>query len=183
VVPGVPGGTGLARQGAKQVVKHGDKVAEAARTGNKAADAASDAKKVGEGVAELSASQKTGNNVVESARDIRKARDKSVNPNPPEALPTDRPVGKSPSQNAAKDADVERMQAEGYEDIRVNQQQVNAQGERVGVNRPDLQGTNPATGRREYVEYDRTSSNRGPEHERRIRANDPEGDIEQKTVD
>jgi hypothetical protein len=68
------------------------------------------------------------------------------------------------------------MQGVGYTDIRVNQQQVNAAGERVGVNRPDVQGTNPQ-GVREYVEYDTSKSHRAAGHESRIMANDPNGEV------
>ena len=103
-------------------------------------------------------------------------QDIRVNPNPPPALPTNRPIGNSPTQNAAAQAQVAKWQAEGYTDIRVNQQQVNAQGQRVGINRPDLQGTSP-TGQREYIEYDTPSSTRGPGHKARIEANDPAGSV------
>jgi hypothetical protein len=68
------------------------------------------------------------------------------------------------------------MQAGQYKDIRVDQQQVNAAGQRVGINRPDVQGTHPA-GEREYVEIDPQSSARGPLHEQRILANDPGGKV------
>lgn len=74
-----------------------------------------------------------------------------------------------------------RAAAQGARDIRVNQQQVNAAGERVGANRPDLQYT--LNDERYYVEYDRLSSNRGPAHEARIRANDPNGEVRLETVD
>jgi hypothetical protein len=58
-------------------------------------------------------------------------------------------------------------------DFCVNQQQVNTAGERVGINRPDLQYN--LNGRRYYVEYETQGSTRGPGHIRRIRANDPDG--------
>lgn len=61
-------------------------------------------------------------------------------------------------------------------DVRVSQQQVNANGEGVGVNRPDLQYTD-ANGKRVYVEYDTSSSNRGPRHQTRIEANDSNGKV------
>jgi hypothetical protein len=64
---------------------------------------------------------------------------------------------------------IEKWQNEGYTDIRVNQQRNNAAGKRVGINRPDLQGTSPA-GQREHIEWDRSTSTRRKEHESRILA-------------
>lgn len=113
----------------------------------------------------------------------RLPQDVNVNPEAPAPLPTTRPIGKSPTQNAAAQAQVREWQAKGYEDIRVDQQQVNAAGERVGVNRPDLQGTNPVTGQREYVEYETSQSDRGPGHEARTLANDPAGKSSVRVVD
>lgn len=113
-----------------------------------------------------------------SADDIaRLPQDVNVNPRAPRALPTDRSIGRSPSQNRALQEQIADWRRKGYTDIRVNQHQVNARGERVGINRPDLQGTNPQ-GRREYVEYETSKSTRGPGHERRIRANDPHGTVD-----
>ncbi|MDO4898247.1 MAG: hypothetical protein Q3965_02960, partial [Rothia sp. (in: high G+C Gram-positive bacteria)] len=67
-------------------------------------------------------------------------------------------------------------------DIRIDQQQVNAAGQRVGINRPDLQYT--LEGKRYYIEYDRSSSGRGPHHAARIKANDSDyGGIELITLD
>jgi hypothetical protein len=77
---------------------------------------------------------------------------------------------------------VAAAQAAGATDIRVNQQQVNAAGERVGVNRPDLQYTD-ANGQRVYTEYDTSTSGRGPGPESRIEANDPNGTVILKTQD
>lgn len=74
------------------------------------------------------------------------------------------------------------MQEQGFSDIRVDQQQVDATGVRVGVNRPDLQGTSP-DGVRIYIEYDRTSSTRGPGHRARILANDPNGVVIERQFD
>jgi hypothetical protein len=48
---------------------------------------------------------------------------------------------------------------------------VNALGERVGINRPDLQYT--LNGRRYYYEYEGPGNPRGAAHEARLRANDP----------
>lgn len=55
----------------------------------------------------------------------------------------------------------------------MNQQQVNALSERVGINRPNLQFT--LNGRRYYVEYEGMANARGAAHEARILANDPSG--------
>jgi RHS repeat-associated protein len=59
------------------------------------------------------------------------------------------------------------------EDVRVNQEEVNAQGVRVGQNRPDLQFT--WNGQRYYVELDTPGSPRGGPHAEKICANDPAG--------
>ena len=107
----------------------------------------------------------------------RLPQDLRVSSTPPAALPTDRPIGLSPTQNAAAQSRIRELEAQGYTDIRVNQQQVNALGQRCGVCRPDIQATSP-TGQRAYFELDRTTSNRGPVHERRLRANDPDGTVE-----
>ncbi|HEY4269267.1 MAG TPA: hypothetical protein VGM94_13860 [Galbitalea sp.] len=66
------------------------------------------------------------------------------------------------------------------EDAGVIQQQVNAAGVRVGINRPDLQYT--LNGKRYHVEYDTDKSDRGLAHEARIVANDPHGVVELKRV-
>lgn len=91
-------------------------------------------------------------------------------------------MGQSPTQNAEVQADIAQAQAEGASDIRMNQQQVDAAGNRVGTNRPDLQYTD-ANGNRVYVEYDTTSSTRAAGHEVRTMANDPNGTVILKTVD
>ncbi len=117
------------------------------------------------------------------AQNQRLPQDKNVNPTPPPAKATDRPVGKSKTQNEVAQKDVERMKKEQYDDIRVNQQQIDATGQRVGTNRPDVQGTNPNTKQREYIEYDRSTSKRGPQHRDRIESNDPKGCVTCKTAD
>jgi hypothetical protein len=78
-------------------------------------------------------------------------------------------------------ADMAAAEAAGGTDFRVNQQQVNAQDQRVGINRPDLQYTD-ASGQRVYVEYETTSSTRGPAHEARLKANDPSGKVDIEVV-
>lgn len=117
-----------------------------------------------------------------TAPGARLSQDAAVSPIPPAAKsPVGRTVGNSAAQNAEVAQDVANMQAQGYTDIRVNQQQVNAAGQRVGINRPDLQGTSP-TGQRVYVEYDTPTSGRGAGHEARIRANDPSATVILKTI-
>jgi hypothetical protein len=94
----------------------------------------------------------------------------------PAALPTWRPISLSASQNARKDEIVSDLQSQGYTNIRVNQAQVNAAGERVGINRPDIQATAP-DGTRHYYELDTASSDRGPSHMLRILSNDDSGEV------
>jgi RHS repeat-associated protein len=113
----------------------------------------------------------------------RLAADANVDPTPPAAISTGRPIGSSPTQNRAAQNLVDQMKAQGYRDIRVNQQQVSANGRRVGINRPDVQGTNPVTGKREYHEFDTTESRRAIDHYDRIKANDPDGDVHLHQVD
>jgi len=101
-------------------------------------------------------------------------------PNPPNANEGNGTIGTNPNQAAALQRDIEQARSEGATDIRVNQEQVNAQGERVGQNRPDLQYTD-SNGIRHYVEYDQDPSS-GAAHAQRITANDPAGVVETKTV-
>jgi hypothetical protein len=95
---------------------------------------------------------------------------------PPLALSALRPVSRSATQNTRKDQIVRELQAQGYTDIRVDQQQVNAAGELVGINRPDIQATSP-DGIRHYYELDTTSSRRGPSHMVRTLSNDDLGEV------
>jgi hypothetical protein len=67
------------------------------------------------------------------------------------------------------------LRRKGASDFRVNQQQVDINGVRVGTNRPDLQYT--LNGRRYYEEFDIPSSTRGPAHELRILSNDPNSTV------
>lgn len=78
-----------------------------------------------------------------------------------------------PTQNAHVQSRIAALQQQGATDFRVNQQQVNAAGTRVGVNRPDLQYARG--GQRYYEEFDVPNSTRGPDHRDRILANDPSG--------
>jgi RHS repeat-associated protein len=111
----------------------------------------------------------------------RLPQDARVNRKRPDPLPTGRPIGTSPQQNSQCQADAAAMKDGGYTDIRVNQQQIDGTGERAGINRPDLQGTNPQN-QRVCVEYDRPSSNRGPAHEQRILDNDPNAIVILKVI-
>ena len=95
------------------------------------------------------------------------------NPDPPPALDTNRPVSQSTTQNQWAQDRIRTLNQQGVEELRVNQQQVNAQGQRVGINRPDLQYTGE-DGVRVCEEVDTSSSTRGPGHADRILANDPD---------
>ena len=79
--------------------------------------------------------------------------------------------------------DVTYLRLVNAENIRINQQQVNSQSCRVGICRPDVQATLPDSKRRIYVEYDRTSSNRGAGHASRLLSNDPDAIVILKTSD
>jgi hypothetical protein len=80
-------------------------------------------------------------------------------------------IGGSKTQNADVNKWVKILKNLGADDIRVNQEQVNGQGIRVGQNRPDLQFT--LGDKRFYIEWDTSSSSRGVAHAMRILANDP----------
>jgi hypothetical protein len=107
----------------------------------------------------------------------RLRQDITVKPDVPDLRPTDRPISPSPRQNAQLQRDIEYVKNElGARNIRVNQQQLTVKdGQRVGINRPDLQFD--YNGRRYYVEYDSPASGRGPGHQERLIANDPEADV------
>jgi hypothetical protein len=107
----------------------------------------------------------------------RLRQDLTVKPKVPDLRKTDRPISPSPRQNAQLQRDIEYVEKElGAENIRVNQQQVKFKnGQRVGTNRPDLQFD--YDGRRYHVEYDSPTSGRGPAHQSRLTANDPEAII------
>jgi hypothetical protein len=117
-----------------------------------------------------------------SAVGPRNSGDVSVNSNAPDpkAL-AGRRVGNTRSQNTDAQAAATKLDAAGATDIRINQQQVDIHGNRVGRNRPDLQFT--LDGKRYYVEYDRTTSNRALDHWRRILSNDPNGNVILLTMD
>ena len=89
----------------------------------------------------------------------------------------------SKEQNQIMQDDVAYLRSMGAEDIRINQQQVNNQMCRVGICRPDVQATLPNSNKRIYIEYDRTSSNRGAGHASRALSNDPDAIVILRTVD
>ena len=111
-----------------------------------------------------------------SALPGRTARDLAIDGTAPRALSTRRPIGKDPYQNRLAQRDIAAAELEGATNVRVNQQQVTATGERVGVNRPDVQYTD-ATGRRIYVEYDIAPAERAVPHALRLLANDSAGKV------
>ncbi|HZI07480.1 MAG TPA: hypothetical protein VEZ71_25915, partial [Archangium sp.] len=77
--------------------------------------------------------------------------------------------------NAQMQADIRYLRNLGARNIRVNQQQLIVRdGQRVGINRPDLQFD--YNGRRYHVEYDTPTSGRGPGHRSRITSNDPDAE-------
>lgn len=99
----------------------------------------------------------------------RLAQDIAVSPVAPRALSLNRSIGRT-SHNRMLQADIAAL-PRGATGVRVNQQQVNAAGQRVGINRPDLQYT--LNGKRYYVEYEGPANPRGAAHQARILANDP----------
>jgi len=94
----------------------------------------------------------------------------------PDANEGDSPQHGKADHDAAVNKEVKRMQDAGHKDIRKNQAQVNAKGEKVGNNRPDVQGTNTKTGKREIVEIDRTQK-KADKHNKVIKKNDPDAEI------
>ncbi|UFS59086.1 RHS repeat domain-containing protein [Subtercola endophyticus] len=104
------------------------------------------------------------------------AQDAAVNPAAPRELLLDRPVGGSASQNAFVQDRIGALQENGATEFRVNQQQVDLSGNRVGINRPDLQYT--MNGQRYYEEFDVPPSLRAAGHEQRILSNDPDGVVQ-----
>jgi RHS repeat-associated protein len=109
-------------------------------------------------------------------------QDINVNPTaPPQQNPVGRTIGTNANQNRAVADYVNTLQKLNATDIRVNQQQINIHGERVGINQPDLQYT--LSGKRIYVEWDRVPASRAIPHGERIMANDPDGIVYLYTMD
>ena len=97
------------------------------------------------------------------------ARDLAVSRTAPAIKATTRSIGR-PSHNQELQSDIAALPF-GARDIRVNQQQLDAAGDRVGLNRPDLQYT--LGNARFHIEYEGLANPRGAAHEARIFANDP----------
>ncbi|KFE68729.1 hypothetical protein DB31_7966 [Hyalangium minutum] len=107
----------------------------------------------------------------------RLRQDVTVKPKVPGLRPTTRPISPSPRQNAQLQEDIKYLEDVLHaENIRVNQQQLTLKnGQRVGINRPDLQFD--YQGQRYQVEYDSPTSGRGPAHQSRLTNNDPKAII------
>ena len=113
----------------------------------------------------------------------RTARDSAVNPIPTEVKKLEgRTIGKTLTQNQAVQADANYLKSLNATDIRINQQQVNGDFCRVGICRPDLQAILPS-GKRVYIEYDRSTSSRGMPHADRIFSNDKDAIVILRTLD
>lgn len=111
----------------------------------------------------------------------RLPEDVAVDPTPPAAnAGVEGVIGTTPNQAAQLEADLQHIKSLGAKDVRVNQHQVTAAGQRVGINRPDVQYT--VNGQRYYIEYEQPGNPRGMEHVKRILANDPNAIIEVKLV-
>ena len=85
--------------------------------------------------------------------------------------------GKSPPHgNPVHDAYIRRiaksMRAKGWQDVRVNQRQANAQIKTVGRNQPDVSGIYPKHNRRVNIEVDRTRAG-SARHQNTVPGNDP----------
>jgi hypothetical protein len=110
------------------------------------------------------------------AAGARLPQDVAVSPKVPKALDPDRPIGPSSTQNAQLQADIQYLEVMGAKNLRVNQQQLKLEnGQRVGINRPDLQFD--YNGRRYHVEYDTPGSGRSSGHQSRITSNDPDAEV------
>lgn len=115
----------------------------------------------------------TGNNPTpQVAAGARLPQDVAISPDVPGFKPLQRSIGPSLTQNAQMQADIRYLRTIGAKNLRVNQQQISFEnGQRVGINRPDLQFD--YNNRRYHVEYDTPTSLRGPDHQSRITSNDP----------
>lgn len=110
------------------------------------------------------------NDGVTILRRKRLRQDVEVKKQPPEAREKDRLRNNKDSNEKLK-KDIEHAKANGGRNIRVDQHQVNAAGERVGLNSPSLQYTT-MDGQRIYIIYDGS-----PARIDRILANDPNGQV------
>jgi hypothetical protein len=108
----------------------------------------------------------------------------------PEALPVNRSgapsayngvrVSGSAEQNGLAARTVDNLNRAGAGDVRVDQAQVDAAGNKVGTNRPDVQGT--VGNERVHFEYDRPQADGSPgvraePHARTILGNDPNSTV------
>lgn len=107
-------------------------------------------------------------------------QDVAVNKNAPQAK-TSGKISKSEAQHKELQQVIQNAQNNRARDIRVNQHQVNAAGERVGIKRPDLQYTD-RYGQRIYIEYDTPPGTRAADHYNRIISNDPAGKVILKEI-
>ena len=136
----------------------------------------------GSGFVRISSILETNGQPQPAIRNIpRVAQDINVNSTAPPPLPLNRNIGGNAKQNQAVSDYVSTLLKLGAADIRINQQQVNIQGQRVGINRPDLQYT--LNGKRVYVEWDTAPAPRAIPHGERIMANDPDGMLYLFTMD
>lgn len=90
-----------------------------------------------------------------------------------EPLLLTRPISSDSVLNAEKVELVDELELQGFTDIRVNERQVDADGQVVGENRPDLQATDSG-GTRHYYEFETPADGQGPSKRIRLLANDPE---------
>jgi hypothetical protein len=109
---------------------------------------------------------------------VRLAQDVIVSRVAPRRLPLTRSIGRA-SHNRTLQEDLAAL-PDTAADIRIYQQQVSALGQRVGINRSDLQYT--LDGKRYYYEYEGVDNARGTAHKVRILANDPNGVFQLKRV-
>lgn len=110
--------------------------------------------------------------VARTAKAIRASRTVAAAAAPAANLGQSKPHG-SPAHDARLRKIAASMRGKGWEDVRVNQWQVNASGQLVGANRPDVSGIHPRTGRRVNVEVD-TRASSSAEHQRVVTGNDPD---------
>jgi RHS repeat-associated protein len=103
----------------------------------------------------------------------RLPQDLAVSPTAPRPLPLSRPISNSATQNSYLQSRIVGLRNGGATDIRVNQQQVDINGVRIGVNRPDLQYS--LNNARHYEEFETSSLADAVAHGPRILANDPGG--------
>ena len=120
---------------------------------------------------------RTISGILRTPQIVRAPQDIGRSPNPPPANDGAGTIGTNADRGASLARDLRIARFLRATDIRVNQEQVNAQGVRVGRNRPDLQFSLFFGRLRIYIEYDPANpvGNRGPGHRSRIFANDPSG--------